>query len=150
MIGLYTGSRAGAIRALEWSWIDFKNGTMRRRARGVAETSNKKTPPVRIPRKLMHFLRRWYRADAERTRYVVHYDGKPIKRDLHTAWNRARRIAKLPWLHPHILRHTRATWMVQKGVTPWQAAGFLGMSVRVLEQTYGHHSPDYQKDAADI
>ena len=40
--------------------------------------------------------------------------------------------------------------MVQKGVAPWQAAGYLGMSVRVLESTYGHHSPDYQRDAADI
>ena len=40
--------------------------------------------------------------------------------------------------------------MMQRGVSPWQAAGFLGMSVRVLEATYGHHSPDYQRDAADI
>jgi hypothetical protein len=40
--------------------------------------------------------------------------------------------------------------MVQRGVPPWQAAGYLGMTVRVLEQTYGHHSPDWQADAADI
>jgi integrase len=150
MIGLYTGSRSGVIRNLEWSWLDLDASTMRRRAPGTTETSNKRTPPIRIPRKLLHFLRRWKRADAGMTKHVVHYNGAHIKRDLHTAWNRARKLANLPWLHPHVLRHTRATWMVQKGVVPWQAAGFLGMTVRVLEETYGHHSPDYQREAADI
>jgi integrase len=150
MIGLHTGSRAGVIRNLEWSWIDFERGTMRRRAPGTIETSNKRAPPVRISRKLLHFLRRWKRADGGVVRHVVHYNGTHIKRDLHTAWNRARKLAGLPWLHPHLLRHTRATWMAQRGVTPWKAAGFLGMTVRVFDETYGHHSPDYQREAADI
>jgi integrase len=148
MIGLHTGSRSGVIRNLEWSWIDLDRGTMRRRAPGTMETSNKRTPPVRIPRKLLHFLRRWKLAD--RSKHVVHYNGAKIKRDLHTAWDHARARAGLPWLHPHVLRHTRATWMVQRGVAPWQAAGFLGMTVRVLTEVYGHHSPDYQREAADI
>jgi integrase len=149
MLGLYTGSRAGVICNLEWSWLDLERRTMRRRAPGIGETKNKRTPPIPIPRKLLPFLRRWKRADAGRTKYVVHYDGRPVK-DPHTAWDNAKRRAGLPWLHPHILRHTRATWMVQKGVPPWQAAGFLGMTVRVPEATYGHHSPDYMRDAADI
>ena len=48
MLGLYTGSRTGVLVALEWSWIDFKAGTMSRRAPGAAETKNKRTPPIRI------------------------------------------------------------------------------------------------------
>jgi integrase len=150
LLGLYTGSRSGVIKCVEWSWIDFEAGAMRRRAPGSAETANKRTPPLRIPRKLMHFLRRWHKIDASLVKQVVHYDGKPIKRDLHTAWDNACKRAKLTGVTPHTLRHTRATWMVQRGVAPWQAAGFLGMTVRVLESTYGHHSPDWQRDAADI
>ena len=150
LIGLYTGSRSGVVRGLQWSWIDFKAGTMRRRAPGSTETKNKRTPPVRVPRRLMHFLRRWHKADAGICHYVVHYNGKPLLRQPHTSWDNAIDRAKLPGLMPHVLRHTRATWMVQKGVAPWQAAGFLGMTVRVLEATYGHHHPDWQKDAADI
>jgi integrase len=150
MIGLYTGSRSGVMRDLQWSWMDLERGTMRRRASGTSETKNKRTPPIPIPRKLLHFLRRWHRADAGHTKHVVHYNGAQIKRDVQTAWRNAKKRAGLPWLHPHILRHTRATWMVQKGVAPWQAAGYLGMTVRVLEATYGHHSPDYMRDAADI
>lgn len=150
MLGLYTGSRAGVLRNLEWSWIDLEAGTMRRRARGVSETANKRTPPIRLPRKLKHFLRRWKAADDGKVKYVVHYNGQPIKRDPWRSWKEACKAAGLVGVHPHVLRHTRATWMIQRGVPPWQAAGYLGMTVRVLEQTYGHHSPDWQADAADI
>ena len=150
MIGLHTGTRSGAIRNLEWSWLNLDRGTMRRRAPGVGETKNKRTPTIRIPRQLLHFLRRWKRADAGKTKYVVHYDGQPIRRDIYRAWNTAKKRAELPWLHPHVLRHTAATWRAQRGVSPWQAAGFLGMTLKVFESTYGHHSPDFQKDAADI
>jgi integrase len=50
---------------------------------------------------------------------------------------------------PHTLRHTAATWLMQAGVDPWQAAGFLGMSVQTLLEVYGHHHPDYMREAAD-
>jgi integrase len=152
LIGLYTGSRSSVIRKLQWSWIDLSAGTMRRRPKGTAETKNKRTPAVRLPRKLANFLRRWKRADAGLVPYVIHYNGKPILREPHASWRRA--IAKAGLAGDgvviHTLRHTRATWMVQRGVPPWQAAGFLGMTVRMLEATYGHHSPDWQKEAADI
>jgi integrase len=49
---------------------------------------------------------------------------------------------------PHTLRHTAATWLMQRGVPIWEAAGFLGMSPEVLQQTYGHHHPDYLHGAA--
>jgi integrase len=37
------------------------------------------------------------------------------------------------------LRHTAATWLMQAGVDRWEAAGFLGMSVEMLDRVYGHH-----------
>ena len=48
---------------------------------------------------------------------------------------------------PHVLRHTCATWLMQQGVTLWDAAGFLGMTAQQLEQGYGHHHPEYQEQA---
>jgi hypothetical protein len=38
---------------------------------------------------------------------------------------------------------------MQEGVDPWQAAGFLGMSVQTLLEVYSHHHPDYMREAAD-
>src|SRR4029077_2967490 len=47
------------------------------------------------------------------------------------------------------LRHTAATWLMQIGVTTWEAAGFLGMSEKTLRDVYGHHHPDYLHRAAN-
>jgi hypothetical protein len=33
--------------------------------------------------------------------------------------------------------------LMQRGVPIWEAAGFLGISPEVLQDTYGHHHPDY-------
>ena len=49
---------------------------------------------------------------------------------------------------PHTLRHTAATWLMQRGVPIWQAASYLGMSAVMVERTYGHHHPDYMRGAA--
>jgi integrase len=81
---------------------------------------------------------------------VCHYEGKPVGK-LRRSWDTAREAAGLDdKVIPHSLRHTRATWLMQAAVDPWQAAGSLGMSLKVLEQTYGHHHPDWQKDAAEV
>jgi hypothetical protein len=37
---------------------------------------------------------------------------------------------------------------MQRGADPWKAAGFPGMSVEVLLDTYGHHHPEFLRDAA--
>jgi hypothetical protein len=36
---------------------------------------------------------------------------------------------------------------MQRGVNLWTAAGYLGMTVEVLERTYGHHHPDHLAEA---
>ena len=124
---------------------------MLRRAPGAIEVRNKRTPPVRIHRKLVGFLRRWQRADAGLVSWVVHYNGQPIKRDLHTSWDRACARAGLEKVTPHTLRHTRATWLMQSGkVDLWEAAGALGMTVRVLEDVYAKQHPGWQKNASEV
>ena len=45
----------------------------------------------------------------------------------------------------HTLRHTAATWLMHLGVDMWEAAGYLGMSIKMLEEVCGHHHPDHQK-----
>jgi hypothetical protein len=50
---------------------------------------------------------------------------------------------------PHTLRHTAATWLMQRGAPMWEAAGFLAMSEKTLRDTYGHHHPAHLRGAAD-
>lgn len=38
--------------------------------------------------------------------------------------------------------------MMQNGADLWKAAGFIGMTVEMLQERYGHHHPDFQVDVA--
>ena len=44
----------------------------------------------------------------------------------------------------HTFRHTAAAWLMQRSADKFEVAGYLGMTMKTLEPTYGHHHPDYQ------
>ncbi|WP_235940622.1 tyrosine-type recombinase/integrase [Bradyrhizobium hipponense] len=153
LLGIYSGSRAGAIAAaspipaIGRSYVDLERGRYYRLKQGSAKT-NKRQPTVPIPFRLLAHLRRWHRIDPE-AKHFVEYNGRPVT-SVKTAFRSAARLAGLaPGISPHTLRHTAATWLMQRGADPWQAAGYLGMSLEVLLNTYGHHHPDYLSDAVE-
>lgn len=44
--------------------------------------------------------------------------------------------------HPHVLRHSRATHLLQGGTSIYDVARLLGDTVATVERTYGHHSSE--------
>jgi integrase len=157
LLGLYTGSRSAVILRLQWDQIDLTRGIMARTRQGEVAHDKKRAPDVRLGRRILAHLARWRHLDGGQG-FLVRYDGNgyipnPIGRigSVKRAWATARIAAGLgPEVTPHILRHTRATWMMQAGVPIWEAAGALGMSTETLERVYGKHSPDWQKNAAEV
>jgi integrase len=154
LLGLYTGSRPGVLLALTWAQIDFKSGVMSRTPAGVAEGKKKRAPKVKLGTRITAHLKRWKRLDGDQ-KLVCYFTGPnhPGARqveDPHGAWKKVIAAAKLKGVTKHTLRHTRATWMAQAGVPLFEAAGFLGMTVKTLEAVYAHHSPDFQERAANI
>ncbi len=154
LIGVYTGTRPGAILRLKWlpsphhGWFDL-DARVLNRAGGDARQSNKRQPPARIHARLLPHLYRWRRADlASGVTTVVHYNGEPLvklRRSWATVAGRAGAKGKDA---PHIMRHTAATWLMQAGTDLYEAAGYLGMSPETLWNTYGKHHPDFQRNAA--
>lgn len=99
--------------------------------------------------RLLCHMRRWHKMDGGSAVWVVNFRGQKISRPC-SSWERVRTLAGLPhYVTPHVLRHTRATTLMKAGISIWDAAKSLGMSVTVLETVYGHHHPDWQKDAAE-
>ena len=97
-------------------------------------------------------MRRWVRTDAIKSHFVE-FNGAAVK-SVKTGFRSAVRLARLSTqsgkVTPHTLRHTAATWLMQRGADPWKAAGFLGMSVEVLLDTYGDHHPEFLQEAAAV
>lgn len=150
ILGIYTGSRPGVILRMTWAQIDLARGIMHRTKPGENLHAKKRAPVVRLGRRILVHLRRWHRLDGGRVSFLCHYEGRQVE-DPHGAWKRALKASGLKGrITRHTLRHTRATWMVQAGVSLWEAASFLGMTVKTLEQVYGHHHPDHQEHAANI
>lgn len=154
LIGIYTGTRPGTILKFRWvpstegGWFDLETETMHRKARGETEDDRKRRPRARIHARLLPFLRRWRAADmAQGITHVVHYYGAPVKK-FRSAWAAvAKDAGHVEGDGPHILRHTCCTWLLQSGVDKYEVAGYVGMSVKTLEDVYGHHSPFHQAAA---
>ena len=130
------------------AYVDLERGIFYRLA-GGQRASSKRQPPAPIPPGLLAHLRRWARPDSDGNlpAHFVMWNGKPVK-SVKVGFGRAVKLAGLPGVTPHTLRHTCATWLMQAGVPIWEAAGCLGMSPELVEKTYGHHHPDHLKGAA--
>jgi integrase len=145
LIGLYTGTRHEANLNMRWGvnakggWFDLDRGVMYRRGEGEAD-SNKRRVPAPIPDRLLPHLKRWRRMTMVGP---VEYAGRLIAKE-RKGWHRARELAGLGEdVTPHVLKHTCITWMLQLGVPIREVAGFVGTSEKIIETTYGHHSPDH-------
>ncbi len=152
LIGLYTGTRAGAICAAGFNpgegraWIDLERGVFYRRGDGEKLT-NKRRPSIRLPGRLLAHIRRWHEISPTK-QAVVEFNGRQIG-TIRKAFAAVVADAGIDSsVTPHILRHTCATWMMLNGADLWEAAGYLGMTVEQLQSTYGHHHPDHQAGAA--
>lgn len=170
LIGLYSARREATIRRTQWianttaPWLDLDAMIYHGRGRDERKTK-KRRPPAKIAYRLRPHLLRWRRLDAAlatalrqsgaigpaaAVRHVVHRpDGRPLTGKIKTAWKGILADAGLgPDVVRHSLRHTAATWTMQNGTDLWKAAGWLAMSVEMLEEKYGHHHPDFQDEAA--
>jgi integrase len=174
LIGLYTGTRPGVLPRLKWSdsadqaWVDLDAGVIYRRGRAERDHKNKRRPLVKLPRRLLAHMRRWHQMDkvaagavvprpsgaagvvAVRSKIttVLHHGGHPLAGRIRTGFEGIVRDAGLDdGITPHWMRHTCATWLMERDVPPWEAAGYMGMSMETLEKCYGHHRPSHQARA---
>ncbi|MBB3020401.1 integrase [Microvirga lupini] len=153
MIGLYTGTRNAAVRALRWRLnrdtgaIDVEGGVLHRQGLGVAPNRGKRQPAVDLPERLLRHLRRWRAMDeALGTDFVIHKpDGTPYWQRLEHLWDTVAADAGFgddPEVIPHALRHTCATWLRLSRVRLEEAADYLGMDPVTLIRVYGQRTID--------
>lgn len=140
-LALSTGARRTAILGLKWPQVDFKTN----RIDFGEGNRNKRRAIVPINATLRQEL--VAAKEAAASDYVVEYGGHHIT-DLRTGLEAAATRAGIQHVHPHLFRHTAATWMVMDGVSLREVARFLGITELMVEKVYGKHSPDFLSRAA--
>ena len=134
LASLCTGLRAANIMRLDWSQIDMGNRTITVRVK--SRKPGGKILKLAMAQPLFILLANLGPRDEGR---VFLYRSRPIKTDTRRAFLTALRRAKVPgkftW---HDLRHTAASWMVQRGVPLVVVKEVLGHSDIKLTQRYAH------------
>ena len=142
LLALSTGARAGAILDLTWEQVDIENGVI---ALGRGRGRKRRATVPMVAELKLELLRA---AEGATTTSVIEHRGRAID-SIKQGFRAAARRAKLPNVTPHVLRHTAATWMVQRSVPFEMVAKFLGNSKEMVERVYGHHSPEWLRLAAN-
>ena len=165
---LYTGMRRGELLALQWDEVDLDMATLSvtrsvyRRSGGEFVISQPKTPKSRrmiaLPPSLALVLME-HRARRENQVALLgiplthlafsHHDGSPLDPSTvsHT-FGKVIKMAGLPPIRFHDLRHTHAPLMLKQGVHPKIVSERLGHStVAMTLDTYSHVVPGLQEQA---
>ncbi len=146
---LYTGARLHEALRLQWRDVDLhaRRVTLRQtktgEVLGVPLHDRVFLALASLPHRDGHVFRT--------PRGTPYYDsggrgGSPIK----TAFKAACRRAGLEGVRVHDLRHTYASWLVQRGVHLRTVAELLGHRTLQMVQRYAHLAPEHLRAAVDL
>lgn len=144
-LALYTGARTGAILDLTWDRVNFQTGLIDYRVPGRRVTKKRRTmTPMtsHLRRALLHAKKR------ARSQHVIEWAGQRIERVAKSFITRAE-LAGLSDVSPHVLRHTFASWAVQKGVPIYTVGKALGQTVASTTERYAKLAPDDVAEAME-
>jgi integrase len=145
IIALTTGARKQAILDLTWDRIHFAEKRINLRDPDRQQPS-KARPTVPMNVTLQRALSE-AKASAT-TEHVIEWSGHRVS-NIKEAFRGAAVRAGLPWITPHVLRHSAASWMAESGVPMAEIAQLLGHSdSRITERVYSRMSPSFLQGAA--
>lgn len=164
LLSLFCGLRAGEIHALTWGDIDFKNESIL-----IIDTKSKKNRHAFITQEVKDMLLRRHNNQTKNELVFPANNGKQKKWVSDTfmrvvdelGFNNTGEYSQDENGKPilvrildtrqrvvfHTLRHTFASWLVQKGVPLYTVAELLGNTIEMAKR-YSHLAPDSLRQAA--
>jgi len=134
-VAYFTGGRKTSIQGLRREQIDFRSKVINLKPFGSKNTVKRK-PIVPLYDEIRPDIE-WLIGRAEGEELFGRWDAYRPFRQLCEAHGMGGKA------HPHVLRHSRATHLLQRGVSIYSVAKLLGDTVTTIERTYGHQSSEY-------
>ena len=142
VLAIGTGQRSISICQLLWSAINWDEATI-----DFGENvGNKHRPVAPMNDQVRRELQIAYQMRL--SDHVIEWNGKPIK-DVKCALRRTAKKVGHETLGTPVFRHTCATWMVMERRSYEEIGKLIGSRAETVERVYGHHHPDYLRDAAN-
>ncbi|MBB3980084.1 integrase [Rhizobium azooxidifex] len=137
----YTGARRASIEELRRGQVDWRARHIKLKPMGKRATS-KRQPIVPILKAMDAPLRAvWDASNRDRLFRLADYH--------HPYRQLVESLGITDRAHPHCMRHTRATHLLQAGKSIYDVARLLGDTVATVERVYGHHSAAHMADALE-
>jgi len=148
ILAVQTGMRQSEILNLKWNQVNFKDRfIILDNQSNVTKSKKVRTIPLSI--KALQILTE--RQLTERTEFVFTINDRPINQNFlsHKFHKYVLKANINPKLNFHSLRHTFASWLVQKGVSIYEVQKLLGHSSVSVTQIYAHLQPDNLRGAIE-
>jgi len=148
VFAIQTGLRQMELITLEWSQINFKERYLILDNRQHL-TKSKKVRTVPLTLKALQVITKRQLTNSSGLIFI--YNNKPITQSFIThKFKEYVLAAKLnPSLNFHSLRHTFASWLVQKGATIYEVQKLLGHSSVSVTEIYSHLRSEDLRSAVD-
>jgi integrase len=154
-LALHTGMRKGEILGLTWERVDFARGVLRieqtksgrRREIPMNQAADGALQPLYTTASAALPAARAGERHPEPEGFVFRKRDGRAWGNIRTAFESARREAKIEDFKFHDLRHTCASWLVMKGRSLKEVQEILGHREFSMTLRYAHLSPDRLRDA---
>lgn len=136
MVAYYTAGRRRSIEDMRKDQLDFKAGTIALQPPDGRVTKKRRPTVPMFPEIRDILLSMW--VDSPST-YLF---GHASERDFYRRVTERAAAVGHPG-HPHMLRHSRASHMLQDGESIFKVAKLLGDTVQTVERVYAHALPEH-------
>jgi integrase len=150
LLAYYTGARRRSIEQLRVTQVDLRRGTINLNPAGRPVTV-KRRPIVPIFPELREVLERRIAASGDGFLFAApRAFYQPFVRLCRRMGVEVQAEGKFrdPW--PHLLRHSRATHLLEDGENPYKVAKLLGDTLATVERVYGHCSTSYLQTDSNL
>ena len=143
---LATGLRDSNVRLLRWEEVDLPNRMV---TIDGSKMKNGKTLSIPLNDIAWDVLRKSNADKGRNEEWVFAYGGKPVHRSGTRAFRNALKRAGIENFRWHDLRHTWASWHIQKGTHTAAVREMGGWSDDRMVQRYAHLSTKHLRKVAD-